>query len=71
MTEQVKKTVASDDNWSIGALKFTSTRTAHANSAFGSINGVHLSSSLKDTSIKGSENQDNICQSENRIGNAS
>ncbi len=69
VTEQVKKTVASDDNWSIGALN-PQPCTAHANSAFGSINGVHLSSSLKDTSIKGSENQDNICQSENRIGNA-
>jgi hypothetical protein len=73
VTEQVKKTVTSDDDnyWSIGALN-PQPHTAHANN-FGSINRIHLSSSLKDISIKGSENQDNnnICKSVNgRIGNA-
>jgi hypothetical protein len=71
VTEQVKKTVTSDDNnyWSIGALN-PQPHTAHANNS-GSIKGVHLSSSLKEISIKGSESQDNICQSVNgRIGNA-
>jgi hypothetical protein len=66
VTEQVKKTVTSDDNyWSIGALNLQPDDT---NS--GSISGVHLSSSLKDISIKGSENQDNICKNVNGIGNA-
>ncbi|HET7344393.1 MAG TPA: hypothetical protein VFJ05_00795 [Nitrososphaeraceae archaeon] len=66
VTEQVKKTPKSD-NWSISALN-PHPQTAHANS--GSINGVNLSSSLKDILIKGSESQDNICQSVNGKGNA-
>ena len=53
------------DNWSIGALNLQP-HLAHPN--FGSISGIHLSSSLKEISIKGSENQDNICQTVNRIG---
>jgi hypothetical protein len=66
VTEQVKKTLKSD-NWSISALN-AEPQTAHGNS--GSINGVNLSSSLKDFLIRGSESQDNICQSVNGIGNA-
>jgi len=65
-SKKVAKQVTSD-NWSIGALNLQP-HIAHPNS--GSISGVHLSSSLKDISIKGSENQDNICQSVNRIGSA-
>jgi hypothetical protein len=66
VTEQVKKTLKSD-NWSVSALN-AEPQTAHGNS--GSINGVNLSSSLKDFLIRGSESQDNICQSVNGIGNA-
>jgi hypothetical protein len=65
-TEQVKKTLTFG-NWSIGALNLQP-HIAHPNS--GSINGIHLSSSLKGISIEGSENQDNICQSVNRIGSS-
>ena len=64
--EQGEKTVTSN-NWSIVALN-PQPHTAHANSGY--IKGVNLSSSLKDISIKGSESQDNICQSVNGKGNA-
>jgi hypothetical protein len=68
VTEQVKKTPKSD-KWSISAPNpAPEPQTAHGNS--GSINGVNLSSSLKDFLIKGSESQDNICRSVNGIGNA-
>jgi len=63
--EQGEKTVTSN-NWSIVALN--QPHTAHANSGY--IKGVNLSSSLKDISIKGSESQDNICQSVNGKGNS-
>ena len=61
--EVTGKTVTSGI-WSIGALNLQPDDTN-----FGSISGVHLSSSLKDISIKGSESKDNICQSVNKIGN--
>jgi hypothetical protein len=64
--EQGEKTVTSN-NWSIVALN-PQPHTAHANSGY--IKGVNLSSSLKDISIKGSESQDNICQSVNGKGNS-
>jgi hypothetical protein len=54
-------------NWNIGTLNLEPDIT-HPNS--GSINGIHLSSSLKGISMEGSENQDNICQSVNRIGSS-
>ena len=62
--EVTGKTVTSGI-WSIGALNLQP-HMAHPNS--GSINGIDLSSRLNDISIDGSENQDNICQSGNRIG---